>query len=95
MLFLEGLLVLLSEFKNRPHIHFIEGGKHRSFILSETKRSATFLRNIESFLRSEPRLPGPGVPMEGSRPWRQLCNPAILAGTFYTFGSIPFSSKIF
>ena len=34
--------------------------------LAATKRSATFLRNIESFTLSEPREPPVGVPIAGT-----------------------------
>ena len=63
---------------------------------AETKRSATFLRSMDNFLRSLPRLALPGVPIEGialtassfvMRPSRPL--------PFTSFEDIPFSSRIF
>ena len=33
MLFLELFLVLATQLENRRHIHFVEGGQHRCFVL--------------------------------------------------------------
>ncbi len=64
--------------------------------LAETKRSATFLRNMDSFDLVSPRLPPVGVPIDGTaltasslviRPSRPDPETESL--------SIPFSSKIF